>query len=127
MQIQEILDRLEGVRRTGPDKYQSRCPAHHDTDPSFSIEVSGDKILLHCFAGCSKSEVVESLGIQISDLFLDENYGKACSRKIDTGVSQRELDMTVLEIAAADMKAGRSISISDMARIRMARRRLSNG
>ena len=127
MDIQDILDRLEGVRRTGPDKYQSRWPAHHDTDPSFSIAMDGTKILLHCFAGCSKGEVLDALGIKMSDLFLDENYGSACSRKMDTGIDQVQLDKMVVEIAAADLKAGKDLNIYDMARVKLAKRRLSDG
>ena len=36
----------------GNDKWQALCPAHHDKNPSLSITLKHDKILLHCHAGC---------------------------------------------------------------------------
>jgi len=29
------------------------CPAHDDRNPSLSIQLADDRILIHCFAGCS--------------------------------------------------------------------------
>ena len=34
MSIETLLDRLDGVRESGPGKYLSRCPAHDDRSPS---------------------------------------------------------------------------------------------
>lgn len=46
------------------------CPAHTDSDPSLSITEGDDgRVLLNCFAGCTANEIVEALGITMSDLF----------------------------------------------------------
>ncbi|MFM2410379.1 MAG: hypothetical protein RL481_1207 [Pseudomonadota bacterium] len=48
------------------------CPAHDDRTPSLSIGLSTGAILFHCFAGCSRDEVMAGFkrhGIQPRDLF----------------------------------------------------------
>jgi len=41
----------------------ARCPAHEDRNPSLSIseKPEGGNPLVHCFAGCSKEEVIDAL------------------------------------------------------------------
>jgi 5S rRNA maturation endonuclease (ribonuclease M5) len=39
----------------------ARFVAHADTNPSLAIRQAGDKVLLHCFAGCSQMDVIEVL------------------------------------------------------------------
>lgn len=41
--------------------YVSRCPAHTDNSPSFSITEKAGKTLVKCWAGCSQSDVLEAL------------------------------------------------------------------
>ncbi len=61
LDLGEMLDRLNGKRRAGAG-WVARCPAHDDREPSLSIGVGRDgRVLLHCFAGCSYSEIVERL------------------------------------------------------------------
>jgi putative DNA primase/helicase len=38
-----------------------RCPAHDDTTPSLSVRVGRSRLLLHCFAGCSATEILQAL------------------------------------------------------------------
>lgn len=37
------------------------CPAHDDQHPSLSIRDSGDKVLVHCHAGCTQHDVIAAL------------------------------------------------------------------
>ena len=69
MNIERLVSRLEGVKQTGPDRWLGRCPAHHDHSPSLAIREIDDRLLLHCFAGCSVYEVVTAVGLEVSDLF----------------------------------------------------------
>lgn len=71
MDISDLLARLYGVRKTGQDRWQALCPAHDDHNPSLSITLDGDKILLKCFAGCSVEQICSALGIEVKDLFLN--------------------------------------------------------
>lgn len=52
-----------------------RCPAHADHNPSLSIglDETGEKILLHCHAGCSKEAVLTAKGLTLSDLYNNYN------------------------------------------------------
>ena len=69
MTLQDILSRLDGVSGSG-DQYSARCPAHDDQKASLSVASGEDgKILLNCHAGCTKEEIVEALGLHMSDLF----------------------------------------------------------
>jgi hypothetical protein len=54
-----IASALNG-RRSGSG-WIARCPAHMDTSPSLSLRDSGDKVLVHCFAGCDQRDVVAAL------------------------------------------------------------------
>lgn len=63
-QIAQILDRLDGVRRTRRG-WSACCPAHSDRWPSLSIaEGAGGRLLLHCFAGCTYDEITRALGME---------------------------------------------------------------
>jgi hypothetical protein len=71
MRIDEFLDRLEGVRRSGED-HVALCPAHKDNSPSLSIKATSDgKILVKCFAGCETHSIVQAMGLEKKDLFAD--------------------------------------------------------
>jgi len=71
MTTTEILSRFQGVKATGPNKWQARCPAHDDRSPSLSITETNGKILLHCFAGCQTEAIVSAAGLRMRDLFAD--------------------------------------------------------
>ena len=64
-----LLDRLDRVVAKGADRWMACCPAHEDGSPSLSIQRTGDRVLVHCFAGCGTAEVVEAVGLSLSDLF----------------------------------------------------------
>jgi len=113
---EEILDRLDGVKQTGDRRYKARCPAHEDRDPSLSIYFALDgRILLHCFAGCSITDVLDSISLKITDLFperLGHHLLGGEPRKTDPkDASHLRL---VLDIAKADREAGKRLSANDL-------------
>ena len=60
MLASEIAKALD-VRRVG-GTWMARCPAHDDHDPSLAITNSRDgKVLLHCHAGCTQTQVLDAL------------------------------------------------------------------
>jgi len=62
MNVDTLLNRLDGVRRTGPSRWIARCPAHDDHKPSLSIRHADDgKVLVHCHAGCDQERVLATL------------------------------------------------------------------
>ncbi|GAG07980.1 unnamed protein product, partial [marine sediment metagenome] len=73
MTTDAILDRLDGVRRNGRG-WEARCPAHKDQHASLSVSIGDDgRTLLHCHAGCHTDDIVDRLGLQMRDLFPEDN------------------------------------------------------
>jgi hypothetical protein len=70
--VEEFTCHLKMVKRNG-DGWTATCPAHDDNAPSLSINQGDDgRVLVHCHAGCSIEEIVEAIGISVSDLFAEE-------------------------------------------------------
>ena len=70
MKVEELLPRLDGVRR-----YQlgwiARCPAHHDRHPSLTVK-DGDKgILIKCWTDCTLIEIARVLGLGVWEFFYE--------------------------------------------------------
>ena len=76
MKVEALLALLQGVRRNGSG-WKALCPAHADKNPSLSIDVRNDKILVHCHAECSQEAVLAALGIEARELFLEAGDSKA--------------------------------------------------
>lgn len=72
VEVGSILGKLRKVRKSAEGAWVACCPAHEDANPSLSIKQSGDKILLHCFAGCEVEAICGALGIEQSELFSDD-------------------------------------------------------
>jgi hypothetical protein len=67
---EELLSRLEGVRRNGEGRWMARCPSHGDKAPSLSIREGDEgRVLLHCFSGCEFTAIVAALGLTPQQLF----------------------------------------------------------
>ena len=54
----------------------ARCPAHKDENPSLSIGLDGNHILLNCHAGCNTLDIVHAVELGMRDLFLEEPSAK---------------------------------------------------
>ena len=66
----ETFAGLLDARRTGRGRWQARCPAHRDDNPSLSIAEGRDgRILVLCRAGCTTEAVVAAKGLSMRDLF----------------------------------------------------------
>ena len=67
MNVERVLGQLKGVVQTTPHTWKALCPAHEDKNPSLSITQDGEKLLLHCHAGCSFDAVLGAAGISMED------------------------------------------------------------
>jgi hypothetical protein len=56
-----LLDLLEGVEPVG-DQYKALCTGHSDRRPSLAIRQRGNRILLHCRAGCRTEDSFDRSG-----------------------------------------------------------------
>jgi putative DNA primase/helicase len=64
MSAQEVLSKLNGVKRAS-DGWTARCPAHSDERNSLSVsEGGGGRALLYCHAGCSFEQIVAAIGAE---------------------------------------------------------------
>ena len=79
--VNEFFGRLRGVRKSG-NGWIACCPAHDDRKASLSISVDGraTKILVHCHAGCQPEAICSAAGIDIRDLFLDQDVTARASK-----------------------------------------------
>ena len=124
-----LLSRLEGVRKTGPDKWIACCPAHEDRSPSLSIrEESDGKVLVHCFAECSALEIVNAVGLSLTDLFphrIDHNIPRSRRRFDPMDVLHCTAhEVQIVACVASDIVNERGISLDDWTRVQLAAGRL---
>lgn len=134
MAIDDLLSRLDRVKRTGPDRWIARCPAHDDKGPSLSLRELGDKrILLFCFAGCSVHEIVSALGMDISALFPPRleapGPGKPHRERrpfsADDALRCLDFEATLVHLAACDLATGKPLSEQDRERLALAAERIN--
>lgn len=70
--LDNLLSRLQKVKRTGKDSYTACCPAHDDHSPSLWIrDHGGDHLGFQCFAGCDKRGILQSIGLDWDDVLPD--------------------------------------------------------
>jgi hypothetical protein len=80
MTAEEFISRLARVKRNGKG-WTARCPAHEDRKPSLSVHVGDDdRLLVHCFAGCTTEAIVGALGLKLADLYPDAHTTPHASR-----------------------------------------------
>ena len=130
-----ILQRLDGVRQTGADQWIARCPAHEDKSPSLSIKQAGDRVLVHCFAGCHTGDVLAAVGLDLKDLFDRplEHQGKPLTRyqKRRYGQAAEALkallhEVRIVYVLAEQMAAGFNLDPAELERLKLAMTRIAN-
>ena len=132
--VENLLSRLEKVKgRNG--SWTARCPAHDDKGPSLSIrEVEDGRVLLHCFAGCDVNNIVQSVGMDIGDLFPPDEKRKGYpiegKPKLKPAFFASDLlriiafEALVVQIVAFDIAHGKTINQTDRDRMMQAYERI---
>ena len=118
MLAESLLTRLQGVRKTGRDSWVAKCPAHEDRSPSLAIRDVGDRVLIHCHAGCGAAEVVTALGLDMADLFergADKYEGRQRRTPLDARAMLAVLarDVVLAYTAASRLARGERLSERD--------------
>lgn len=117
MKAEEILSRLEGVKRNGKTRWVARCPAHEDRSPSLSIgEAEDGRVLIHCFAGCGAAEVMSALGLSLTDLFDKPLYHHA--KPMVQKTKTRGWHESMVAIGVSAIKRGEKVSRDELAKIK---------
>jgi hypothetical protein len=131
MIVENMLSRLHGVRKTGPDRWLACCPAHDDRRASLAIRKLDDgRLLVHDFAGCSVHEIVHAAGLSLADLFPTQRRpGHRAGperRPFPAADVLRALahEATIVAIAASRIANGGSLVDGDRSRLRLAAGRI---
>ncbi len=129
MSTAPLLDRLEGVRSTGPRGWVARCPAHEDKAPSLSVrELPDGRVLVHDFAGCDVHDILAAVGLSLRDLFperLGDNYKRERepfpARDVLKALGHETL---VVLVAASTVAQGGALDSDNLDRLTLAVRRI---
>ncbi len=122
-----LLDRLDGVRRTGEGRWRARCPAHGSRAQSLAIADREGRVLLHAFCGCSTEAVLGAIGLSIGDLFDRPLVDAAGGRSPWSARDVLDLalaETAIVAIVAADLLEHRTVTPADWARVAQASSRL---
>jgi hypothetical protein len=127
-----LLSRLTKVRgRNG--SWIACCPAHDDRSPSLSIREEGDRVLVHCHAGCNVADVLGAVGLDMTDLYPPQpEPGPQPPHKrvkLYAGDVLRCLhsEALVVMVAAHNVASGIRLTPEDMERLRTAWQRIDEG
>lgn len=128
MTVEDLIARLDGVRQTGPRRWIARCPAHEDRHPSLAIRALEDeRILLHCFAGCSVNSVMSALGLRVSDLFPPRPSDHSPERRpwpAEDVLRAAAFEALIAAAAIENLARGEALSTEDRERALLAAERL---
>lgn len=125
-----LLSRLDGVRRTGVDRWLAKCPAHDDKRPSLGVrELDDGRVLVHCWSGCSAGDVLAAVGMEFTDLYPKSptHRGKPERRPWPAADVLRavESEALIAAVAASSMGNGDDLTDEDRARLLLASSRLT--
>lgn len=131
MTAENLISRLDKVKRTGSGRWLARCPAHDDKGPSLSVrELDSGICLVHCFAGCEVAAVLAAAGLTFDDLYPE--------RQIENGKPERRpfpavdvlraisFEVMIVAMAASRMLSGKTFVEADKARLFLAAQRIEN-
>jgi len=77
MDLQEMLSKFEKMKKQNNGGYLVTCPVHGDKNPSLSIGMNegGDRVLMHCHAGCNNKDILQAINLTEKDLYV-ENWNR---------------------------------------------------
>lgn len=120
MIAEDLLARLEKVRKAGDRSWSARCPAHADKGPSLRITDKDGMILIHCFAGCGAAEVAAAIGVNLSDLFPPRDPRERAiyaREKLTKGtLKDMQHELTVAMMILGDLVSGKPLKPKDIER-----------
>lgn len=124
--LEAMLDRLDNVKKY-QGSFRARCPAHEGRE-ALKITLKGERILIHCFAGCGGAEVMAALGMSLSDLYPEPlgHHTPPTPKAVSVKRAAAELsgEALIILIAASDVRAGVALSDADMKRVSLAAERI---
>lgn len=95
LETREFLSKLERVK-PGGGGWTALCPSHEDKQASLSVTEKSGKILLHCHAGCENEDIVQAVGLKLSDLFVGAGSQKSGGGTIAATYDYRDAAGTLI-------------------------------
>lgn len=134
MKADAFISRCTKARETGRGTWIACCPGHDDKNPSMTVrELEDGRVLVHCFAGCSVEEILQSVGMEFDALFPDDrpkaDHSPSMRRPFPAADVLAALanELGVIAIIVGDVEEKREVSAADMTRLRLARQRVETG
>ncbi len=131
--IHMLLDRLDCIRQTRPNRWTARCPAHDDRSPSLAItEAEDGTVLVKCWAGCSAEAIVGAVGLELKDLFPPRFDYQATSKGKHPRYSASEVvktlmtEATIVVLGYRALQRGEALNLHDQARLELAINAIEN-
>ena len=121
--VGNLLNRLKRVKKTGQGRWLASSPTREDKTPSLSIRETPDgTILLHDFGGSTPSEILDAIGLELSDLFppkTDAHSVKPTRQGVNPydAIRATAADALVVLVAARMTINGEQLAESDMERL----------
>lgn len=124
MSVDNLLSRLDRVKKTGHADWVACCPAHDSRSrQSLAVSETADgRVLIHDFGGCSPSEVLAAVGLEFTDLFPErdpDDVGRRCGwRKAgrrDSRQSQVHVSARTALVAVAHDATEAAVLVADVA------------
>jgi hypothetical protein len=134
--IDLVLSRLDGfkLRESGCGRWRACCPAHGGSNPSaLSIGIgTNDTVLLRCWSGCDVDQVVQALGLDLTDLFPTKpvfGHGEPPPKRRRLLSAAQCLEVIAFEcllvwVAARNVAAGHPLTDNDLRRLDVAAERI---
>jgi len=132
--VMNLINRLDGVKDNGRNKWLAKCPAHKDKRPSLSVrEADSGAVLVKCWASCAVAEIVSAVGLELSDLFPPrENHTDGKSQRRERvitaadGLRLLDFEADVVCIAADRMERGGALDTQTREALTTARHTIRN-
>lgn len=126
--IEKLITRLDGVKRTGQNRYTAKCPAHPDKSPSLTVAEKEGRVIFHCFAGCEPADVLAAVGLTFSDLYPERPTHSKGQRAAPFNpydvLKCLVRESSIVTLAAAQVSSGHPLTTADADRVALAHERL---
>lgn len=126
-QVDDILAKLDGVRKRGKNRWFARCPVHNEKTGSLSIQENPDgRVLMYCFGcGANFPEICKAIGYE----YRRTPWIEDTRSLTPSGFHVREVaramrdELSVAWILLTDIAGGKVLGKDDRERARVCARR----
>lgn len=131
MSVDVLLNKLNGIKKTGANRWLCKCPAHDDRSPSLSISLDerNGNILMRCFAECDPYSILQAVGLDWDAVFPEKHEGDYKPKKNLIYASEAmQIIRFESQVVLASVYATRrgDITQSDLERLELAMKRINN-